>query len=173
MTDQETTVDIEALKAEAKALDVKGWQATKDPDKLIAKIEEAKSMRTEVAEKRSTAPKMKVFNAGENTRNQVIARLEKADPDCKYLTQKAGISADELASKGLELVKQDNGEVMYHGGDVICRTDKNSYYEWQNSRTEYSLKGMKSIDKDLDTEGGGRKIQSLKEQAKSGMGSDE
>jgi hypothetical protein len=169
VTTDEVADVLSGLKAQAKELGVTGWQACKDPEKLIAKIEEAKTMAISQEETRKTAPKMGVFNAGQNSRNQVIARLEKEDPACKYMTQRAGITPEELAAKGLEVVKKPNGEIIYHGADIVCRTEKESYYKWQQSRNDFALEGMKSIDKDLSTDGGGRKIQALTEHAKQGI----
>jgi hypothetical protein len=161
--------EMDALKAEARELKIKGYGLIKDPDKLRAKIEEAKTMEvtTEVeTPKRKKAPKMQVASVGENTRAKLIAQLEKEDPECKYIFQAAGLSQSEALAKGLEIVTKDNGEIMYHGNDIVCRTDKQSYIDWQNDRTKHSLKAMKSIDKDLSTEGGGRKIQSVSESPK-------
>ena len=172
MTSQnETTIDKSRLEY-AKTLKIQGAHLIKDPEKLEAKIAEAESMQTETKVERKAPPKMKVFKAGEGTRKKQIARLEAEDPDAKYMTQKAGITADELAAKGLEIVKKSNGESMYIGDDVVVRTDKKSYNEWQNSRTEYALNGMKSIDKHLDSGNSGSKIQAVREHAKSGVGSD-
>jgi len=155
---------LDKLKAEAKAMGtVTGWQSMKDADKLQAKIDEAKG-----GVKRSKAPKMTVMGSGGNDRNSVIARLEKEDPECTYLTQSASLTAAEAEAKGFEIVKKDGGGILYCGNDIVVRTDKNSYVEWQNSRTNQALTSMKSIDKDLSTEGGGRKVQSLTEKPKQG-----
>jgi len=165
MTSQETSTEVmEALKAEAKELGVAGWQVTKDPEKLQAKIDEAKKGAV-----RKKAPKMSV-NVGEgNHRNETIKALEAKDPDCKYLTQNAKLTPAEAEAKGFEIVKQNNGDLMYCGSDIIVRTDKESYYEWHDNRTERSLNSMKSIDKDLSTEGGGQLIQSATERVKKGI----
>ena len=163
MTSQEET-NIDALKAEAKELGVAGWQAMKNPEKLQAKIDEAKKGTV-----RKKAPKMQVTTGAGNGRNAMIAKLEAQDPDCKYLTQNAKLTAAEAEAKGFEIVKKDNGDLMYCGGDIIVRTDKESYNAWQNGRTESSLRAMKSIDKDLSTEGGGQMIQSATENPKKGI----
>lgn len=161
---EETEVNIDALKAEAKELGVAGWQAAKDPAKLQAKIDEAKRGTV-----RKKAPKMTVLAGAGNNRNAVIKALEDKDPDCKYLTQNAKLTPAEAEAKGFEIVKKDNGDLMYCGGDIIVRTDKQSYIDWQNDRTEASLNSMKSIDKDLSTEGGGQLIQSATENVKRGI----
>lgn len=165
MTSQEeTTVDIDALKAEAKELGVAGWAVTKDPEKLQAKIDEAKKGSV-----RKKAPSMTVMAGAGNNRNARIAALEAEDPDCKYLTQNAKLTQAEAEAKGFEIVKKDNGDLLYCGSDIIVRTDKDSYNAWQNNRTEQSLNSMKSIDKDLSTEGGGQLIQSATERVKKGI----
>lgn len=164
MTSQIEEVDMDALKAEAKELNVPGWQVTKDPEKLKKKIDEAKGS------KRSKAPKLHVSMSGESSRNKLIERLDKEDPECKYMTQSASLTQAEAEAKGIEIVRKNNGELMYCGEDIVCRTDKESYYEWQNNRTKESLEAMKSIDKDLDTERGGKKIQALTERVRAGSG---
>ena len=72
----------------------------------------------------------------------------------------------------MEVVKKSNGDNMYIGDDIVVRTDKESYIAWQDSRTEYALNSMKSIDKDLESGSGGKKIQAVKEQAKTGISPD-
>jgi len=167
MTSQ--TEEIDGLKAEAKALNVGGWQACKDPEKLKQKIAEAKAGGT----KRSKAPKLNVATVGQNTRNKQIADLEKADPECKYLTQSSSLTASEAAAKGVEIVKRDNGEVLYCGEDIVCRTDREFYDKVQKDKKVKALQSMKSVDKNLTTEGGGSMIQSLTERVKQGSTSSE
>jgi hypothetical protein len=154
----EIEANIDELKAEAKALGLTGWQAMKDPVKLMAKIEAAKKVPV-----RSKAPKMDVFTAGGSDRGKLIASLEKDDPECKYLTQSAKLTAEEAKAKGFEIMKKPNGEIMYCKNDIVCRTDKEAYYKWQGGRNDHSINMMKSIDKDLDCEGGGEKIKSVAE----------
>ncbi len=163
MTSQELSLD--ELKAEAKALNVGGWQACKDPEKLKQKIADAKAGET----KRKSAPKLRVATMGENSRNKLIEQLEKDDPECKYITQAASLSAAEAESKGMEIVKKDNGDILYCGEDIVCRTEKKSYQEWQDNRTAGALKSMKSIDKDLSTKHGGKRIQAVTERPKQGI----
>lgn len=172
MTSQiEVEIDeMEALKERAKELKIRGYGLIKDPEKLRQKIEMAEIESEPVVEEkpRKKAPKMRVGGFGANNRNKVIRDLDAKDPDCKYMTQSSSLSAAEADSKGLQIVKKPNGEIMYCGNDIICRTERESYYEWQKDRTEDALTAMKSIDKDLSTEGGGRKIQSLTERPKNG-----
>lgn len=158
-------VNMDELKAEAKALNVAGWQATKDPQKLMQKIEEAKNSGTE----RSTAPKLRVAGMGGSSRTQMIAQLEKEDPSCKYMTQSSKLTPAEADAKGIEIVKKPNGDILHCGEDIICRTDKESYVQWQQGRTDHQLKSMRSIDKDLKSERGGKKIQAVTERAKQGF----
>jgi hypothetical protein len=164
MTSQENVVDIESLKDEAKELGMSGWQACKDPEKLLQKIEEFKE-----SGKRKKAPKLRVAGYGENSRSKLIAELERDDPDAKYILQAAGITPEEASIKGMEIVKKANGDVMYCGNDIVCRTDKESYNEWVDGRNNRALNAMKSIDRDLTSERGGKKIQSLKSSPKTGV----
>jgi hypothetical protein len=168
MTSTEETAGMDALKAEAKELGVTGWQAMKDPTKLQAKIDTAKAS----GPVRKKAPKMVVASVGENSRTKTLANLEKGDPDSKYITQSASKTHEEIAAKGLEVMKKPNGEVMYVGNDIVCRTERESYNEWQNQRTNHSLKAMQSIDKDLEVGRGGKRIQALTERTKQGFDSE-
>jgi len=161
MTNQE--IDMEALKAEAKKLNVPGWQATKDPEKLQAKIDEAKKTGG-----RSKAPKLRVATSGESSRNKLIEQMEREDPECKYLTQSSALTQAEAKAKGIEICKEPNGDFIYCGEDIVCRTDKESYYEWVDKRNADATRSMKSIDKDLSTKHGGKHIQSLNSKAKTG-----
>lgn len=163
MTSQ-TEVSMDELKAEAKALNIGGWQACKDPEKLKKKIADAKSGTST----RKKAPKLRVASSSGNARNDMIAKLEREDPDCKYMTQGAGLTSAEADAKGVEIVKKENGDILYCGEDIVCRTDKQSYHDWQNDRNRTALKSMKSIDPDLETKSGGKKIQSVTEQPKVG-----
>lgn len=171
--------DIDTLKAEAKALGMKGYGPAKDAEKLAAKIEEFKAtmsdepvVETPAPVQRKKAPRMSVLKTGESRRADLIARLEREDPDCKYLTQSASMTPAEASAKGFEIVTKSGGEYLYCGNDIVVRTDKESYYEWQNNRTEQSLQAMRSIDKDLKQERGGRKIQALRETEKQGIDPD-
>lgn len=170
MTSQEVEVSMDELKAEAKELNITSWQVFKDPEKLKAKIEEVKASG---GVQRKKAPKLKVSGLSGTSRNEIIRELEKNDPGCKYITQKASITSAEAEAKGMEIVKKENGDVMYCGEDVVCRTDEDSYKEWQSNRTKNALTAMKSIDKDLSTKHGGKKIQSLTEQPKTGRDPDD
>jgi len=167
MATQNEEVSIDELKEEAKALGITRTHLYKDADKLQEKIDDVKAQ----GEERSTrkkAPKLKVSGLAGTSRNGIIRALEKEDPDSKYLTQAASLTASEAEAKGIEIVKKGNGEIMYCGEDIVCRTDRESYNAWQSDRTEKSLNAMKSIDKDLETKHGGKKIQACTEQAKIG-----
>lgn len=171
MTSQENemTMDVDALKAKARELGVSGWQACKDAEKLQAKIDAA----LESGNKRKKPPKMAAALNLSSDREVLIRHLEREDPDSKYLTYNAKLTPSEAEAKGFEIVKKDNGDVMYCKNDIVVRTDKESYYQWQNNRTAGSLKSMRSIDKDLQLERGGRKIQAFTESAKQGIDPDE
>lgn len=167
MTSTNEMTEIEVLKAKAKELGISGWQTFKDPVKLQARIDEV----GEVGTVRKSPPKMSVSRRGRN-REETIALLEREDPQSKYLTKSASTSHEELLANGFEVMKKPNGETMFLGNDIICRTDKESYYECQNADTEDSLKAMRSIDKDLEVGRGGKRIQALKERPKQGEDSE-
>jgi arginyl-tRNA synthetase len=170
MNENENKQTMEELVSKAKSLNITGAHLFKDPEKLQAKIDEVSINETsdKSVSNRKKAPSLKVSGLSGTSRNAIIRDLERKDPDCKYMTQKAGLTPSEAEAKGIEIVKKDNGDILYCGEDIVCRTDKESYYKWQNNRTEQSMNSMKSIDPDLATEGGGSKIQALKEQPKAG-----
>lgn len=163
MTSQEEPT-IDALKAEAKELNVVGWQACKDPEKLQAKIDEAKK-----GTGRSKAPKMTVLAGAGNNREAILKGLMKDDPESQYLTQSSRLTASEAQAKGFEIVRKADGEIMYCGSDIVVRTDKEYFDKVQDDIRADSLRAMKSIDKTLTTDGGGQMIQSVTEKPKQGI----
>ena len=164
MTSQIENLSVEELKAEAKALNVAGWQACKDPEKLMQKIEEAKESGG-----RRVAPKFAATTHGSETREGMLLKLERENPGLKYMTQSSKLTPSQAQAKGIEIAKKPNGDILYCGEDIVCFTDKQSYSEWQNNRNLKSLKAMRSIDKDLRPERGGKKIQALTENVRTGF----
>ena len=166
MTSQTKTDERIALENVAKALDIKGRLPLQDAA-LIAKIELAKSKLAEEAEvkeepvaeevvaqveeevvqetvqstpARKKAPRMNVAGINNDARTETIARLEREDPDSKYIFQNSGISDKDLAAKGLERT----GQMVKN--DCVCRTTKESFVEHQQLKNEAQYEAMQRID---------------------------
>lgn len=137
---QEKTVERTEMEAKAKALGIKGVHLYGD-EKLMGEINriEAEGAKVE-APKRKKAPKMKVSSVVEDSAEKLIRRLEREDPDCKYLLQPIGTTALTLAEKQLEAT----GETI--GDCIVCRTDKEGYQEYVNSKNAATQRMMQSID---------------------------
>lgn len=161
MTSQEKTENSELI-AEAKELGIKSPHMSSVIG-LKKKVDDAK-MATEETEKveevvatepvRKIAPSMVVSGVGEDSRTKLINELEASDPDCKYLFQAASVTDEQLKAKGLERT----GQRLKN--DIVVRTQKDSFTEYQKSKNEGQRRMMDSIDSV------GTKIKSLKSQAK-------
>jgi hypothetical protein len=90
--------------------------------------------------KRKLPPRMNVAGIGRDDRAALIERLEREDPECKYIFQSSNITQRELAAKGFE--KTDYSLK----NDVVCRTIKDSYEEMLEVRNEGSYEAMGRID---------------------------
>lgn len=136
-------VDMDALKAQAKELKIKGYGLIKDPGKLQDKINAALAEENEVVEekpKRSKAPKMSLEGITTNNRRKYLDKLDAADPECKHLLQPIGITAEELKLKGLE----PTGETWRN--NVVCRTDKQGYNDYMAEKRQKRRRMMDAID---------------------------
>jgi hypothetical protein len=135
------------LESVARGLGVKGF-LPKDDEVLKTKIAEAQVIDTEEVEtvvakvevKRKTAPRMNVAGIGRDDRAALVERLEREDPECKYLFQAGTVTNRELAAKGLERTDYSLKN------DIVCRTIKDSYEEMLNVRNEGSYEAMGRID---------------------------
>lgn len=163
MTSQEKTDNAELI-AEAKKLGIKGPHMC-SPSVLEQKVEDAKMETVEAVEevvqetvqaepKRKIAPSMVVKGVNEDSRTKLISELEAQDPDCKYMFQAASVTDEQLLAKGLERT----GKRLKN--DIVVRTRKDSFVEYQKAKNEGQRKMMDSIDSV------GTKIKSLNAQAK-------
>jgi len=163
MTEQQETDTMEVLKAKAKELGVKGIHLFKSEDALQAKIDEMGTVVKEVTDvtppqpKRKKAPSMPVHVVGRDERAELVARLEREDPSCKYIFEKGTITDRELAAKGFERTTHTLGN------DIVVRTDKDSFTEFFNAKRQAQANSMKSIDT------AGTKIKSFTEAPKQGV----
>jgi hypothetical protein len=165
MASLEKTEERIALEKEAKDLGIKGRLPVQDAG-LIAKIEIAKEKLAEEVEEveepvtevevedveeavvveekpapiRKKAPRMSVAGVNTDSRTEAITRLEREDPECKYIFQNSSISDKQLAAKGFERT----GETVKN--DIICRTMKDSYEEVLNAKNEGQFESMQRID---------------------------
>ena len=171
MTSQENSNGkMDELKAEAKGLGIKSPHFFKTEEALQAKIDVAKAeLAKETVEepvvqeqkvvtepKRKKAPKMQVTNLGRDGRTELIARLEREDPECKYAFDKGSVTDDELAAKGFERTTYSLGN------DIVIRTDKEAFTEYHSVKRQAQTDLMKAI----DTEG--KSIGSVTETQKKG-----
>jgi len=139
MTSQ--TTKMEELKAEAKALGIKGAHFFKSEESLQDKIDSVKTVEPVVEQpKRKPAPKMSVAGILTDDRAALVERLEKEDPDCKYIFQSGDISDRELAAKGLERTEYSLKN------DILCRTDRESYIKVQDAKRQAQYDSMQRID---------------------------
>jgi len=90
--------------------------------------------------KRKTAPRMNIANIGNDDRTAMITRLEREDPECKYVFQNSNVTGRELAAKGLEKTE------FSIKNDVVCRTMKDSFVEFQHKKNEAQYEAMQRID---------------------------
>jgi hypothetical protein len=155
MTSQtnEATDERKALEKQARDAGVKGF-LPKDDEVLKAKIadlvgevEQKKEVKTvneeviaEVKPERKKAPRMNVAGIGRDDRTEMITKLERADPECKYVFQSSTITKDELAAKGLERT----GYSVKN--DIVCRTMKDSFEDYQQKKNEAQYEAMQRID---------------------------
>ena len=130
---------------EAKELGIKGahLMGVETLEKRIAEAkEEPVKEETPVAAKplRKKAPSIKVAGLTTQTRQQLIERLEREDPESKYVLQPSAMTGDKLAAKGLEAT----GETI--GNEIVCRTSMESYAGMMKARNVQQREMMNAID---------------------------
>jgi hypothetical protein len=163
MTSQTKSDERIELEKEAKSIGIKGRLPFQNAD-LVAKIAIAKSKLAEEVEVmemveaenevpeiveepvtavkplRKKAPSMSVSAVNNDARTKAVERLEREDPECKYIFQNSSISDKDLAAKGLERT----GESVKN--DIICRTTKESYEGVLSAKNEGQFESMQRID---------------------------
>lgn len=103
-------------------------------DVAVAVAQEEKS------DARPIAPAMNLTLITTDDRTKLLAELEAEDPECKYVFKRASVSDHELSSIGL----QRTGRRLKN--DIVCRTRKDSFKQWQKDQNVEEYKSMKSID---------------------------
>lgn len=112
-------------------------------EELTEKVTEEVAPQEVVAKaspKRKAPPRMNVAGIGRDDRSALIERLEREDPECKYIFQSGTITQRELTAKGLE--KTDYSLK----NDIVCRTMKDSFVEMQKVTNEAAYEAMQRID---------------------------
>ena len=89
---------------------------------------------------RKVAPRMSVKSVNFDMRTQILDDLEKANPGYTYKYQNSNISAAQLEAKGFESTGK------FHKNDLICRTTKDSFVEYQEAKNARQRKVMDAID---------------------------
>jgi hypothetical protein len=161
------TTKMEELATKAKALKMNGVHLFKSEESLEAKINEvesAKKLKEEARAKRKLlipedptrkkAPMMTIDGIDNDARKELIDRLEKEDPECKYVFRHATITDDELRAQGYERT----GQVLKN--DIVCRTQRIGWENVVEAKREAQYKSMQSID------GGEGNIDSFEERAR-------
>jgi len=169
MTKQEQ-IDNAELVEQAKALKTPSWHL-KSVSRVAEEVEkelkerdskpepevvEPVEVKAPAEQKRKRAPKMSVSSINEDSRAQLLRKLNAEDPECHYKFETAGISDEKLLAKGFERT----GYSLKN--DIVVRTDRESYLANKAARGAHQQRLMESIDTDGD------KIQSLTESPKMG-----
>lgn len=133
------TIELEALKEEAKSLGVKGVHLYKDVDKLMEAMEKVKETPT-----RKTAPRMRVDTSRTSQRKKKIKELNKMNPEYEHQYRPVGTDPRIIEAQGFEVV---DGETL--GAEIVVRTMRDSFEEWQDKKNEYEADRMQAgIDSD-------------------------
>ena len=161
MTSQEKA-ENEALVERAKTLGIKGWHLC-SIEVLEAKVKEAEEGEAvqEVKQERRVVPKMKVFNSLEDDSERIASEFRRAEPDCEFVYQPSDVSQQKLDDLGLQRTERTVGN------DVLCRTDKASYYEVMRQANQAAFEQVQAIEREhADRKNPGRIVRSLTEHRK-------
>ena len=155
------TEKMEELTIKAKALKIQGVHLFGTEETLEAKINEVESAMEEAAATavpetpaRKQAPLMTVDGIDNDARRELIGRLEKEDPECKYVFRSATVTDDELRAQGYERT----GHVLKN--DIVCRTQRIGWEAVIEAKRKAQYDSMQSID------GGKGSIDSFEERAR-------
>jgi len=142
MASQKTT--DKTMVNKAKELGIKSPHLMNE-DTLIARINEVEEKQMDTkpevkGKERKVAPSMNVSNIARDDRTALIDDLQAKDPDCKYMFQSSRVTDKELAAKGLERTE------FALKNDIVCRTLKDSFENWQDTKNETEFESMQRID---------------------------
>lgn len=162
---EDKTEERVALEEQAKALGVKSIHLYKRDESLegaIAKkqaeteevdegqevvssgMEDEIKVEIEKSKKRKKAPSMSVANISNDDRTDLVTRMEREDPDCKYIFQSGNATDRELLAKGLERTG------LSVKNDVLCRTMRDSYDGYISDKNQAQHESMQRIDPTSD-----------------------
>ena len=127
-----TTQTMDTLKEEAKALKIKGYHLMGE-ERLVEEVQKAKA----VEPVRKKAPRIKVETATGNHRQQKLDMLNAANPEYEHQYRLVGTDPRVIEAKGFEVVE---GESL--GDEIVVRTMKDSFVEWQNARNAAEAEKM-------------------------------
>lgn len=140
MTSQNKSEARQKLEAEAKELGLKGVHLGGD-ENLQKRINEAKETEAKPLEApRSKAPRMNVEGINRDDRAVMIEQLEREDPESKYIFQGADVTDRELKVKGFERTQYGVKN------DIICRTNRESFDEFQDAKNRSNYESMKALE---------------------------
>ena len=144
-----TTQIIDTLREEAKALKIKSWHVLGE-DRLIEEIQKAKADKTDAVvtaePARKKAPRMVVETANTNHRQKKLDLLNDANPEYEHQYRAVGTDPRAIEARGFEIV---DGE--YLGDEIVVRTMKDSFLEWQNARNHAEAQKMERGIDDTNT----------------------
>lgn len=147
MTDN---IEIESLRARAKELKIKGWHimGAEKLTEAIAKAEvgaEEPEVLPVQDTQRKKAPRMKVETVKVNARQKKLDELNAANGEYEHQYRQAGTDPRVIEAQGFEVV---DGESL--GDEIVVRTMKDSFLEWQDAKnkveTDRMQKGLDDYD---------------------------
>lgn len=97
---------------------------------------------------RKTAPNVSVGGRYVDIRSQTSREYDSKDKDFVHIWQRADITQDELKRVNMEVVKGEDGALIPHGGDILCRKPREVYEAERRAESEYSLERVAKLSKD-------------------------
>lgn len=101
-------------------------------------------MKEKEVKERKSAPPVVVEDVFRDDRTAQLEELNKGS-DYVHSFQHAGVKPDELRRKALEVVKDEHGNVLAHGGDIVVRQPKSVYEKKASAESRQSFEFAKKI----------------------------
>ena len=120
---------LEAKREKAKELKVKGYHLMGEEklDEVIAKADNTEAAKT-AEPVRKKAPRMQVETTKVHARQKKLDELNALYPEYEHQYRLMGTDPRVIEAKGFEVV---DGESL--GDEIVVRTMKDSFIEWQNA----------------------------------------
>ncbi len=96
------------------------------------------------SKERKSAPPVVVDDVFRDDRSAQLSELDK-DSDYIHSFQNASVKADELRRKGLEVVKDESGAILTHGGDIVVRQPKSLCVKKATAESKQSFEFARKI----------------------------